>query len=98
MGYSPSTTPIASPTADQIGRAYPSGSNIVRVVRIHKRVTEIYVSATTPALAIAAAQAAAPTAWRTRHVWTSSQSGLGMGVADDFEYNAVSSDTSAAVI
>lgn len=67
------------------------------MVRIHKHVTEFYSTAGSVAAALAAAQAAPPTAWKQRHVWTTSQSGLGQGIADDFEYDVVASDTATVV-
>ena len=60
----------------------------VRVVRIHKHVTEALIDTTvytTPAAQVAAAKALRPTDWYTRPV-------LPDGGADAFEYDVVASD------
>lgn len=97
MGQSPSTTSLTPVTPENIGLSYPVGATY-RVVRIHKRVTEFYSTAGSVAAALAAAQAAPPTAWRTRNVLAYSPSGTAQGAADPFEYDVVASDVATAVV
>ncbi|AWN51803.1 hypothetical protein [Methylobacterium sp. 17Sr1-1] len=63
--------------------AGPAGQ--LRVVRIAHHVTEAYVTASTPAQAVALAKALKPSDWYTRPV-------LQPAGEDVFEYNVVSSD------
>ncbi|MBK3400442.1 hypothetical protein [Methylobacterium ajmalii] len=60
-------------------------AGMMRVVRIAHHVTEAYVTASTPAQALALAKALKPTDWYTRPV-------LQPAGEDVFEYNVVSSD------
>lgn len=80
-----------------VARNYPGGTSAIaanlaasgnyRVVRIHKKVTEVFVNAATPAAAVAAAQALKPGDWKTRSVYQ-----FEPGLMDQYEYNAVCSD------
>ncbi|WP_298951511.1 hypothetical protein [uncultured Methylobacterium sp.] len=63
--------------------APPAGQ--LRVVRIHHTVTEVYVTASSPAQAVAIAKGLKPTDWTSRPV-------LPDGGADAFEYDVVASD------
>lgn len=58
-----------------------------RVVRIHKHVTEAYITAASPAAAAALGPSLTPDQWITRPVLQTQP-----GLEDQFEYDAVSSD------
>jgi hypothetical protein len=66
--------------------APPNGT--YRVVRVHKHVTEAYVTAANPTAAKAAARALPPQDWIERTL-------LQTATTDQFEYDVVSSDDGA---
>jgi hypothetical protein len=63
-----------------------------RVVRIHKMVTEAYITASSPAAAAALGPSLAPDQWISRKVLQTQPS-----LEDEFEYDAISSDIATPV-